>query len=96
MSASAPRLSANPAPSNLVEIDNVTFSYGGAPVLDGISLAIPRGSVVAIMGGSGSGKTTLLRLIGGALRPARGEVRAFGRSVSRARTREPTAGRALL
>ncbi len=74
--------------SNLVEIENVTFSYGGAPVLDGISLAIPRGRLVAIMGGSGSGKTTLLRLIGGALRPSRGEVRAFGRSVSRARTRE--------
>ena len=85
--------SANPAPAlpataNLVEIENVTFSYGGAPVLDGISLSIPRGSVVAIMGGSGSGKTTLLRLIGGALRPSKGEIRVFGRSVSRARTRE--------
>jgi len=86
---SRPRLSATPpAAANLVEIENVTFSYGGAPVLDGISLTIPRGSVVAIMGGSGSGKTTLLRLIGGALRPAKGEVRAFGRPVSRARTRE--------
>jgi phospholipid/cholesterol/gamma-HCH transport system ATP-binding protein len=79
---------AAPDAKNLVEIENVTFSYGGANVLDGISLSIPRGSVVAIMGGSGSGKTTLLRLIGGALRPAKGEVRAFGRSVSRARTRE--------
>jgi len=77
-----------PAAANLVEIENVTFSYGGPPVLDGISLTIPRGHVVAIMGGSGSGKTTLLRLIGGALRPSRGEVRVFGQSVSRARTRE--------
>jgi phospholipid/cholesterol/gamma-HCH transport system ATP-binding protein len=77
-----------PLAANLLEIENVTFSYGGAPVLDGISLTIPRGSVVAIMGGSGSGKTTLLRLIGGALRPSKGEVRVFGRSVSRARTRE--------
>ena len=80
--------SSAPDAGNLVEIENVTFSYGGANVLDGISLTIPRGSVVAIMGGSGSGKTTLLRLIGGALRPVKGEVRAFGRSVSRARTRE--------
>ena len=80
--------SAHPATANLVEIENVTFSYGGAPVLDGISLTIPRGQVVAIMGGSGSGKTTLLRLIGGALRPSKGEIRVFGRSVSRARTRE--------
>jgi phospholipid/cholesterol/gamma-HCH transport system ATP-binding protein len=80
--------SAHPATANLVEIENVTFSYGGAPVLDGISLTIPRGQVVAIMGGSGSGKTTLLRLIGGALRPSKGEIRVFGRSVSRAGTRE--------
>jgi phospholipid/cholesterol/gamma-HCH transport system ATP-binding protein len=76
------------AAQNLVEIENVTFSYGGPRVLDGVSLAIPRGAVVAIMGGSGSGKTTLLRLIGGALRPAAGEVRVFGRAINRARTRE--------
>jgi phospholipid/cholesterol/gamma-HCH transport system ATP-binding protein len=73
----------------LVAIDAVTFAYGGrAPVLSGISLTIPRGKLVAIMGGSGSGKTTLLRLIGGQVRPARGEVRAFGQIVNRLRTRE--------
>jgi phospholipid/cholesterol/gamma-HCH transport system ATP-binding protein len=74
---------------NLVEIKDVTFAYGGgAPVLSGISFTIPRGKVVAIMGGSGSGKTTLLRLIGGQVRPARGEVRAFGQTVNRLRARE--------
>jgi phospholipid/cholesterol/gamma-HCH transport system ATP-binding protein len=46
------------------------FGYDPArPVLDGISMTIPRGKVVAIMGGSGCGKTTILRLIGGQLRP---------------------------
>ncbi|HKC42280.1 MAG TPA: ATP-binding cassette domain-containing protein, partial [Burkholderiales bacterium] len=76
-------------PANLVEVDDITFAYGAAaPVLAGVSLAIPRGKVVAIMGGSGSGKTTLLRLIGGALRPSRGEIRTFGRAVNRVRTRE--------
>jgi phospholipid/cholesterol/gamma-HCH transport system ATP-binding protein len=69
--------------TDLVEIDDVTFAYpGGPPILNGISLRIPRGKVVAIMGGSGSGKTTLLRLIGGQLRPSRGEVRAFGKVVN--------------
>jgi len=44
-------------------------------VLEGISMKIPRGKVVAIMGGSGCGKTTLLRCIGGQLRPSGGRVR---------------------
>jgi phospholipid/cholesterol/gamma-HCH transport system ATP-binding protein len=45
------------------------------PVLEGINMKIPRGKVVAIMGGSGCGKTTLLRCIGGQLRPTGGSVR---------------------
>jgi len=83
-------LNATPAvPSaNLVEVDDVTFGYNATPVLAGVALAIPPGKVVAIMGGSGSGKTTLLRLIGGALRPARGEIRVFDRAITRVRTRE--------
>jgi phospholipid/cholesterol/gamma-HCH transport system ATP-binding protein len=73
----------------LVAVNDVTFAYGdAAPVLSGISLTIPRGKLVAIMGGSGSGKTTLLRLIGGQVRPARGEIRAFGQTVNRLRTRQ--------
>jgi len=71
------------APAHLVDVEDVTFGYGETPVLTGISLVIPRGKVVAIMGGSGCGKTTLLRLIGGALRPNKGEVRVFGQVVSR-------------
>jgi phospholipid/cholesterol/gamma-HCH transport system ATP-binding protein len=74
--------------ANLVEIDDVSFGYSETPVLAGVSLAVPPGSVVAIMGGSGSGKTTLLRLIGGALRPSRGAIRVFGQAISSARTRE--------
>jgi phospholipid/cholesterol/gamma-HCH transport system ATP-binding protein len=58
----------------LVEITNLTYSYGTRPVLEDIQMAIPRGKVVAIMGISGSGKTTILRLIGGVLAPRRGEV----------------------
>jgi len=58
----------------LVEIRNLTYSYGDRPVLENIEMAIPRGKVVAIMGISGSGKTTILRLIGGVLAARRGEV----------------------
>ena len=69
------------ATDNLVEIDAVSFGYGRRPVLEGISMRMPRGKVVAIMGGSGCGKTTLLRLIGGQLRPTRGSIRVGGRAV---------------
>ncbi len=57
------------------------FAYDRRPVLDGITMSIPRGKVVAIMGGSGCGKTTILRLIGGQLRPNSGRVQVDGQSV---------------
>ncbi len=60
---------------NIVEIDNLSFGYNNRLLHKGINMAFPRGKVVAIMGGSGSGKTTLLRLIGGQLKPTKGEVR---------------------
>ena len=66
----------------LVDVDAVTFSYGRRPVLRNISLHIPRGKLVAIMGGSGCGKTTLLRLIGGQLRPQSGSIRVAGEELT--------------
>ena len=67
----------------LVEIDNVNFSYGKRSILKGISLSVPQGKVVAIMGGSGCGKTTLLRLIGGQLIASSGAVRVSGQDVGK-------------
>ncbi|MBV8467321.1 MAG: ABC transporter ATP-binding protein [Burkholderiales bacterium] len=78
MPTSAPAVPDSP----LVEVDNVTFAYDARTILKGISLSIPRGKVVAIMGGSGCGKTTLLRLIGGQIKPSRGEVRVAGKVVN--------------
>jgi phospholipid/cholesterol/gamma-HCH transport system ATP-binding protein len=70
------------ATNNLVEVRDVTFSYEQHRVLKDISLVIPKGKVVAIMGLSGCGKTTLLRLIGGALRPDQGEIRVAGEVIN--------------
>jgi phospholipid/cholesterol/gamma-HCH transport system ATP-binding protein len=67
--------------NTLVDIDSVTFAYGKRPILKGITMRVPRGKVVAIMGGSGCGKTTLLRLISGQLRPGTGAVRVAGQAV---------------
>ncbi|AMS31697.1 toluene ABC transporter ATP-binding protein [Betaproteobacteria bacterium UKL13-2] len=66
---------------NFVEINNVDFSYGKRAILKGISMTIPKGKLVAIMGGSGCGKTTLLRLIGGQLKPSSGQVKVAGQVV---------------
>jgi len=68
-------------PDIAVELADVTFAYDRRPVLAGISMVIPRGKVVAIMGGSGCGKTTILRLIGGQLKPQVGRVMVAGQSV---------------
>jgi phospholipid/cholesterol/gamma-HCH transport system ATP-binding protein len=65
----------------MVEIDSVDFAYGKRAILKGISLKVPRGKVVAIMGGSGCGKTTLLRLIGGQLLASKGKVMVDGQDV---------------
>jgi len=66
---------------HIVEVSNLHFSYGGLKVLGGLSLDIPKGQVVAILGGSGSGKSTLLKLIGGQLVPSRGTITVEGRNV---------------
>src|SRR6186997_2260656 len=71
-----------------VEIRNLHFSYGDLQVLRGLSLSIPRGEMVAILGGSGSGKSTLLKLIGGQLRPQKGAIRVDGRVVHELDTAE--------
>lgn len=56
-------------------LDNVTFSYRGGPkVLEGVSLEIAEGEIVAVTGPSGSGKSTLLHLIGGLLTPTGGSI----------------------
>jgi phospholipid/cholesterol/gamma-HCH transport system ATP-binding protein len=69
------------ATDNIVEIEDLRFAYGDNRIFKGLSLRIPRGKVVAILGASGCGKTTLLKLIGGQLRPAGGCVRVNGKVV---------------
>ena len=65
-----------------VQLTGVSFGYDRRrPVLRGIDMAIPRGKLVAIMGGSGCGKTTILRLIGGQLRQQSGTITVAGQDV---------------
>lgn len=59
---------------NLVEIRDLTFSYGKRNIYENVSLDIPRGKITAFMGPSGTGKTTMLRLIGGQVAPDKGTI----------------------
>jgi branched-chain amino acid transport system ATP-binding protein len=52
----------------LLELEDVTASYGPVQVLDGVSLAVPDGGAVGILGANGAGKTTTLRAISGTVR----------------------------
>jgi phospholipid/cholesterol/gamma-HCH transport system ATP-binding protein len=74
--------------ATLVEISDLHFSFGPHRIFDGLTLGIPRGKVVAILGGSGSGKSTLLKLIGGQLAPSRGWIRVDGQAVHKLGTAE--------
>ena len=72
-------MSAAPA---VISFENVSKRYGeAAPVLDGVSLAVPAHEFLAIVGPSGSGKTTLLRLVNRLIDPTEGTVRVEGEDV---------------
>jgi energy-coupling factor transport system ATP-binding protein len=74
---------ANPVPSDghgpvICRVDGLGHHYDGVPAVQGLSLTLRRGQVVALMGRNGSGKSTLLKLIAGLLRPQRGSVTREG------------------
>jgi putative ABC transport system ATP-binding protein len=69
----------------MIELDRVRKQFAGrrqVTALDEVSLTIPRGEIVSVIGPSGSGKSTLLNLIGGLDRPSSGEVRVDGKALA--------------
>jgi phospholipid/cholesterol/gamma-HCH transport system ATP-binding protein len=73
---------------NYIEIQNLKYILGGRLIFNDVSVNVPRGKIVALMGPSGVGKTTLLKLISGQLTPDSGRVLIDGRNVSRLSRRE--------
>ncbi len=65
-----------------VELRNVTKTYGDTVALDGVSLTIPDGAFVVLLGPTGAGKTTTLRMVSGLDQPDEGEVRMNGQSLN--------------
>ncbi|WP_035104718.1 metal ABC transporter ATP-binding protein [Desulfohalovibrio reitneri] len=62
-----------------IDVDHLSFSYDGRPVLRDVSLHLGEGEYLAVLGPNGGGKTTLLKLLVGLLRPDEGEIRLFGK-----------------
>ncbi len=67
-------------------VEDLWKGYAGAPVLEGVALDVPAGSLTAVLGLSGCGKTTLLRVIAGFERAERGSVALAGRTLDDGRT----------
>lgn len=67
----------------MIQIENITKSFGNLLVLKGVSLSIGKGEVISIVGPSGAGKTTLLQLIGTLDKPSSGTIRFNGEELGK-------------
>ena len=67
----------------MIQIENLTKSFGDLQVLKGVNLTIEKGEVISIIGSSGAGKTTLLQLIGTLDKPTGGTIRFNGEDLGR-------------
>lgn len=68
--------------TSALSLRDLVVGYGGEPVVRGVSVEVPHGEFLAVLGASGSGKTTLLRAIAGYLRPTAGTVAVDGNVVA--------------
>jgi branched-chain amino acid transport system ATP-binding protein len=66
----------------MLKIDNLHAAYGKVEVLHGISLDVPKGKLVTLIGSNGAGKTTTMRAISGMLKPRGGTVLLAGRDIT--------------
>jgi branched-chain amino acid transport system ATP-binding protein len=66
----------------MLAVEDLDVFYGDAQALDGVSLTVEEGAIVAIVGANGAGKTSLIRTIAGMHRPARGRIRFRGADIA--------------
>jgi branched-chain amino acid transport system ATP-binding protein len=66
----------------MLSVTGLDVFYGDAQALDGVSIDVPEGEIVAVVGANGAGKTSLIRAIAGMLRPARGRVSFRGTDIT--------------
>ena len=66
---------------NILELANVEASYGPVQALRGVTLAVPRGKIVTVLGANGAGKSTILKTISGIIDPSKGQIRFAGEEI---------------
>lgn len=71
----------------VIEIQDLTVAYRDSPVLWDVDLDVPAGVLMAIVGPNGAGKTTLIRSALGLIKPAAGQIHAFGQTLAKSRSR---------
>jgi heme exporter protein A len=72
-----------------IELDGLERRYGERVALAGVSVSVPAGATLAVLGGNGAGKTTLLRVLAGLLRPHGGSARVLGAALPDERWKLP-------
>ena len=65
----------------ILELQNVESSYGPVQALRGVSLAVPEGRIVTVLGGNGAGKSTILKTISGIIDPNKGQIKFKGNEI---------------
>jgi len=66
----------------VLEVHNLSVQYGAITALHGISLTVPAGGIVTLIGGNGAGKTTTLRAISGMVKPTSGRILFDGQDIT--------------
>jgi len=66
----------------MLKINHLTVGYGAVTALHGISLSVPAGGIVTLIGANGAGKTTALKTISGLLKPRAGEIFYDGKNIA--------------
>ena len=83
MKVNAAPIAAAPAADAILKVSNIESYYGPIMAIRGVSLEVPRGSIVTVLGANGAGKTTILKTISGVLDPLKGTVEFEGKPIQR-------------
>mgnify|MGYP004531618315 FL=1 len=67
--------------SNILEIKDLSVNFGGIKAVDGISMQVPEGKIITLIGANGAGKSTILRSVSGIVKPQHGDIVFDGESI---------------